>query len=38
MEKNFDARDPGLRAEVAALLGIQVPPTPRAKEEAPRKG
>jgi serine/threonine protein kinase/Flp pilus assembly protein TadD len=37
MEGNFDARDLALRAETAAVLGIPVPPTPKAKEESPRK-
>jgi tetratricopeptide (TPR) repeat protein len=39
MERRFDARvgNPDLRAEAAALLGIPEPPTPKAKEQSPRK-
>jgi hypothetical protein len=37
MERNFDARDLALRAETAALLGIQEPPIPKAKEDTPQK-
>jgi len=40
MERSFRARDildRAIRDEAAALLGIQEVPTPKAKEEAPRK-
>lgn len=40
MESRFDARvgpNADTRAEAAALFGIQEPPTPKAKEQSPRK-
>ena len=37
MEKNFDARDPALLAEAAALLGVKEQPASQGKEAAPRK-
>jgi serine/threonine protein kinase len=40
MESRFDARgdsNADTRAEAAALLGIPEPPTPKAKEQSPRK-